>query len=246
MFNNQYNQHYNQDISAFRNSHLAGQSTMSNVNNNLNNSSYYFIGCFNDSVNNRTFPTQAPGIYTIDQCARVASNSGANFFGMQFPQSSSTGNQAQCFYGVNPDYARLGTASCTSRFQTTNGLPLGDASINAVYKLNNTTTIFPKDYTYLGCYVDSVNNRALKGGNGTFMTVQACAALAKQNNARYFGLQYSNGANQPNTAQCFYGNSGYATYGLAPTNGCGGVDSNGNILGSSNTNAVYQLNQTTL
>jgi len=99
-----------------------------------------------------------------------------------------------------------------------------------------TIIIVPEAPKFVGCYKDTAT-RALPQFSG-YKTISECNALAKKANAPYFGMQYAQGSNVKDGAQCFYGGTNYAKYGVA--NNCSNKDSTGRILGAYWNNAVYK------
>lgn len=97
---------------------------------------------------------------------------------------------------------------------------------------------FPSEWQYKGCYRDTFD-RALPhqvndpvSGN----TLTDCASVASTNNARYFGLEYTDGDETRNTGQCFYGDA-MKNYGMA--NNCVKNES-GKDVGGAFSMALYQ------
>jgi len=109
-------------------------------------------------------------------------------------------------------------------------------------------------HKYLGCYMDvghsgrtyqnkqqeGTTYRALSRGMGA-KTIAECAAAAKQNNMKYFGMQYPQGYGN-NRAECYVGNDGYDRYGGKLSDNdreCrSGADGK---MGGGWVNAVYEL-----
>lgn len=112
---------------------------------------------------------------------------------------------------------------------------------------NSNNTSNSSNYSFVNCYNDHSYSRALNAnsnGANDYQTVDGCYAEACLNGYKYFGMQNpetTNNGQLTGRAQCFYGNSGYATYGQAS---CSSRDNNNNYLGGSSVNAVYQINNT--
>jgi hypothetical protein len=171
------------------------------------------------------------GVTTQQGCAAKAKAASAHYFGMQYPQGTSTPNTAQCYYGNTP--FKYSPAVCSNR-KDSSGNYMGDSSVNAVYDVYPITTPVT---SYLGCYKDNTSSRSLPTLEGT-MTLAACARAVKPSGVGYFGMQYPQGTSVPNTAQCWAGKGPYNKYGSAT---CSRKNASGDYMGDSSVNAVYKV-----
>ena len=91
--------------------------------------------------------------------------------------------------GINP--ARLGDANSLDANVSTSG--------SVDYTASSLTANPPAGYTYLGCYNETVPQRALSTADDTSnsMTVQACATFCGKD--QYFGVEFG--------TQCYCGNT---------------------------------------
>ena len=142
---------------------------------------------------------------------------------------------------------KIGTASSSSSVTTTTSIRSSTSSSQSTTTARSssttsttTTSSAPagatiKDATYLGCYTDNVNSRALSGyySNTNTQTLDTCSAAAMANNYKYFGVEYS--------GECFAGNSinSASTKGsTACTMTCNGNSSQ--ICGGPNAVSMFQ------
>ncbi|MBI2660984.1 hypothetical protein HYX09_01815, partial [Candidatus Woesearchaeota archaeon] len=87
---------------------------------------------------------------------------------------------------------------------------------------------------FIGCFNDQ-SSRALPSKRGGQETWSSCKSQAS--GYTYFGMQYPQGDDDPNTAECWAGNSGYDRYG---STSCSRFDSSGHAMGDGWVNAVYR------
>jgi hypothetical protein len=113
------------------------------------------------------------------------------------------------------------------------------------YKMNKQHFQNPQQsYRYLGCFKDNSSNLALPNYKGEVSNVDECATIARNNNAKYFGLKNvksltSNG-DLSNKPMCFISNSDetdYNKYGESQM--C--LNFENKVYGKGNTNSVYQV-----
>lgn len=93
---------------------------------------------------------------------------------------------------------------------------------------------------YIGCYSDdSINpgKRDLPNFYPKAHSLEECNAEAKAHGFKYFGLQYFSDPSDPNSKQCFAGDS-YGKYGLSEKSCI--LTTNGIYEGGANQNAVYK------
>lgn len=99
---------------------------------------------------------------------------------------------------------------------------------------------------YLGCYHDDHPDRTFAkypsapDGNDLYMTRDECVdhVLLNAPKARYFGMQYARGDDNPSTGQCWYGLKKDISD-LRPANdSCKGAE---HPIGSAQQNAIYRI-----
>ena len=193
------------------------------------------------------------GTYTEQTCKEIAMYEGYKYYALQDANVSGYG-----YCAVSNDYisaSQYGNSTVISNeivlWQTnTTGtgntatlnnsgcLVVTNSSGTTIFTTPNTANIAP---SYIGCYGDNSNNRALPVmlQNSAYADraydVPSCQQAAASGGYNYFGLQFSNVEGQ---SQCFLGNDfQQATeYGIA---GNCTTFADGTVSGGSDSNAIY-------
>jgi hypothetical protein len=214
---------------------------------------YEYIGCYAEGTTGRalTYAAPVPGNeMTVDKCTAAchAANyilAGVEYSGECFCDNSiqnggalanegctmlCNGNQSEYCGGPN----RLNVYAFGGQFEAPTTTSSAAASTSTAAGPSHPEEV--GDYTFYGCYTDSVANRAL---NGAFwasgdMTLEACAAFCS--GYTYFGTEYS--------TECFCGNSFNGGSTVAPTSQCNMLcgGNTGTYCGAANRLSVYSLN----
>ena len=99
-----------------------------------------------------------------------------------------------------------------------------------------------QSFNYIGCYIDSINARAMSTFAGDLNSITACYNYAKTNGYTYFGTQWYNG---PGAGQfeCWCTNNFASTtqYGVASATSCLVGSDKVYTYGGGGANAVYKL-----
>jgi hypothetical protein len=95
----------------------------------------------------------------------------------------------------------------------------------------------PNKYKYIGCFNDKTSDLALSQYKGEVSTINECADIAASNNSEFFGIQ--NVSKEGDKPMCFISSSDdeYDKHGVSDQ--C--LNSNNQVFGKKNTNAVYQI-----
>ncbi|KAL8776823.1 MAG: hypothetical protein Q9194_002912, partial [Teloschistes cf. exilis] len=226
---------------------------------------YNYIGCYSEATQGRALSGKTPAVpadgSTIESCR--ASCQGYQYFGVEFSN--------ECYCG---DKINAGSVAQTSTDAETNGCSMlcggnqteycGGPNRLEMYQLNASlpvpsgTPITPTTpggptnvpsigaYSYLGCYTEGTNGRALTGKQnpvgGATLTNELCAAACQ--GYTYFGTEYS--------GECYCGQTLLNGAVLAPggddstANGCS-MTCNGNVTelcGGAGRLSTYKLNST--
>ncbi|KAL8699219.1 MAG: hypothetical protein Q9201_006129 [Fulgogasparrea decipioides] len=227
---------------------------------------YNYVGCYSEATAGRALSGKAPAApeagTTIETC--LSSCQGYQYFGVEFS------NECYCGNTIN-----TGSVAQTGTDVDVNGCNMlcggnqteycGGPNRLDVYQLNSSLPVPPGTptnptqptggptnvpsigaYSYLGCYTEATNGRALSGKlnpvASATLTNELCAAACQ--GYTYFGTEYS--------GECYCGNTFgagavIAAGGTDPTaNGCS-MTCNGNATeycGGANRLSVYGLNST--
>jgi len=99
------------------------------------------------------------------------------------------------------------------------------------------------NYRYKGCYKDKKNTPAsrilskqIKPQDKPFMSLDACAAAALKDDAKFFGMQWWEGDENKTTGECWMGNKLRHNYGSAACE----QDDQGRRMGGILTSAIYK------
>jgi hypothetical protein len=203
-----------------------------------------FMGCYNDKTNPRAIPTMQTSPMTIEQCYQAALQSSKNpneiqYIGLQNPEASPTPGLSYCFIGTS-DWNQANQYGPTNCSDSSDYLyrPLGGSSTNAVYQLDNSGN--PQ---FIGCFADKANSPAIPNNVGA-LSINDCAARAKQQGSSIIGMQNAQNYAGTNTSQCLIANPGdttsYAQYG--PAQCSANTDSLNNPINPNNY-IIYKNNQ---
>jgi hypothetical protein len=205
------------------------------------------------SSNNNT----ANGNYTYSTCEQAAIDGGYNFFALQNVNPSTS--QGYCAVSNDGIASRINGVSYTASGQTAlwasntanqtgntgsfvNGsLSVINSSGAAVFSTPNNTT---PPTTYIGCYADKINNRAMTMYNKGKQqyTNATCQQAAESIGALYYGLQNSKSGTN---AQCFTSNNLSQTQKYGVAKNCTQI-SDGSWSGGGLSNAVYNTSTPTV
>ena len=142
---------------------------------------------------------------TNEACGICCQSKGFSVFGTEYSAECFCGNsinsptyaQADCGMTCNGNIA---TWCCGSNRLSVWNLTSSNTAPSPIPSTTTTTTSTPSptgltvaNATYLGCYTDSVNSKALTGfyNSTNPQTLQTCAEGARQRNFKYFGVEYS-------------------------------------------------------
>ena len=206
---------------------------------------YQYLGCYNDlAFQGKSRPlVQRDNINAnttkemYDKCAEIAKANNHDIFAIQADNVCMTGTYA------SQSYARDGqSGKC---YPDKNGNLIGSSWTNAVFRITNQpqaqAQTQPINYQYLGCY----NDLAFQGksrplvqrdninANTTKEMYDKCAEIAKANNHDIFAIQADN--------VCMTGTYASQSYARDGQSGKCYPDKNGNLIGSSWTNAVFRI-----
>lgn len=221
---------------------------------------YNYLGCYSEATQGRALSGKAPPVpgtgTTLESCQTACQ--GYKYFGVEFA------NECYCGNTIN-----AGSVAQASDNVDTNGCSMlcggnqteycGGANRLDMYQLNaslpvptgtpttpTTPTGGPTNaptigaWSYLGCYTEATNGRALSGKlnpvPGATLTNEACAAGCQ--GYTYFGTEFS--------GECYCGNTFGAGAVLATDGGCT-MTCNGNATeycGGPNRLTTYKLNST--
>jgi hypothetical protein len=198
----------------------------------INDNSTNYVGCYNDSLKSRAMTSLNNGdqIYDFTTCKQAAIDKGNLYFGLQ--NLNSTTNKSACY--ISNDFAKTtkydkSTTACKS---DSDGYIYGNNSVNAIYKIPDTT--------YVGLYKDTPDRamEIIKKGSRTY-NYETCKQEAIKLNKPFFGLQNFDNKNQ--VAECSVGENfnTISKYGTITDRSFTGNDNK--IYGGSWTNALYQI-----
>ena len=230
---------------------------------------YNYIGCYSEATNGRALSGQAPAApnsgNTIESCE--AACQGYTYFGTEYSNECYCGNSINAG-SVNQASSDPATNGCSMLCGGNVTEYCGGPNRLEMYELNGTLpvptttstpgtppttvptgpTVVPSaaGFSYIGCYTEGTNNRALTGlANpvpGSTLTVELCAAACK--GFTYMGVEYS--------GECYCGNtlaggSALASGGSDPTQNMCSMTCNGNAneyCGGPNRLNMYQSSPT--
>ena len=204
-----------------------------------------YYGCYSDAGTNHALLQNTQIVNTtsmsLELCGAHCQSLGYYLFGTEYSYN--------CFCGNSISSALLYDANCSFPCSGNKGEYCGAASKLSVWSLpgsppvpSNTgsssvappapTPTVPANTTYLGCYSDSAP-RVLTGFvSNNSISIDLCAAVAAQNNALYFGVEYS--------SQCLYGSTlSSASQLLAPSKCYMTCAGSIQICGGSNAISLY-------
>lgn len=150
-------------------------------------------------------------------------------------QCSSSISVVEAFCDVNTNTANItGSLRCPTGAVCSNG-----ACLNQTNTTNTTPNPPPSPpVQFVGCFKDSAQRALSTSLDSRQLSIDDCASKARQRGFRFIGLQWPYGDPDPNTGECWAGNSGYDKYGHA---NCGSKDRAGREMGTAWVNAVYDL-----
>ncbi|KAK0545894.1 hypothetical protein OC845_004878 [Tilletia horrida] len=180
---------------------------------------YGYLGCYPDSAQSRTLPTQIP-VNKNDNAAcmnAALANGPANFVGTEYgaecysslqPPTSAKASDLFCEMACPNDPTQVcGDSGYLSVFydklayNATSGTLLPGAYTGPANKAN-VTAPGGKVYNYVGCAADTANPRTLSGYSYTDtanMTVESCVATCASKGYPWAGMEYAQ--------ECYCGNS---------------------------------------
>ncbi|KAL9085044.1 MAG: hypothetical protein Q9165_007785 [Trypethelium subeluteriae] len=223
-------------------------------------SNFNYIGCYSEGSNGRALSGKAPATpqaggsveYCASQCA------GFEYFGVEYANECYCGNTlnagSELVPGGDPTVTLCdmtcggnsteycGGPNRLNMYQSNGTAPPASTTGNSAPTSTPGAPSNPQtvgQFTYLGCYNDSVGTRALTGPTtgGNTITIESCASACKS--YTYFGTEYAD--------ECYCGNSLQAGSVLSAANGnidcnmaCAGNSSE--LCGGPNRLSIYGPN----
>jgi hypothetical protein len=194
-----------------------------------------FLGCFIDAserdLPNRLMVSGESMSISVSACRYRASTQGFLYFGLEAGGECWAGNA----------FGRYGQASSGACWKTcADGSSCGGDWLLSVYITKPLQSAWVKQPTesntaYIGCFIDAVSDRDLPYtlSISNTMTPSACAALAKAQGYKFYGIQIA--------SECFAGNS-FGRHGSASSSDCSMKCPDGSQCGASVRNSIYAVN----
>ncbi|KAJ1568911.1 hypothetical protein HK405_012324 [Cladochytrium tenue] len=157
--------------------------------------SWIYMGCAVDSGNNRVLPNLLGEATTPEICANLAKNAGYSIFGLENGAPVIV-SDSECSMACASDPTVLCGDGWRLDLYAWNGVSTTSPTVPTISP--SVPTILPSiadiaaggSWIYMGCAVDSGNNRVLPSLLGDATTPENCANLAKNAGYSIFGLEH--------------------------------------------------------